>query len=267
MTASVVLGNESSVQMPIQVVDATFGSVPRSCGIPDTNPVSAGFNGILGVGPLAYDCGQICVSTAVGQYYSCRGTTCSGTAVPLSNQVPNPVAVLPSDNNGLIVQLPAISAAGASSVSGSLVLGIGTKANNTPSGVTTFTVDQYNEFTTTYRGAAYSGFIDTGSNGLFFPASGLITSCSSGWFCPSSVMNLSAGITGSSGSPNATVSFQIGNFNSLTNSANNVFNDIGGDSMGSPSFDWGLPFYFGRNVFIGIDGKTSSLGTGPYFAY
>jgi hypothetical protein len=33
------------------------------------------------------------------------------------------------------------------------------------------------------------------------------------------------------------------------------------------SFDWGLPFFYGRRVFIGIDGQASSLGTGPFYAF
>jgi len=57
---------------------------------------------------------------------------------------------------------------------------------------------------------------------------------------------------GASGSPSRDVSFQIGNFNALLRSGNRVFNDIGGDSPGG--FDWGLPFFFGRNVFVGIEG-------------
>jgi hypothetical protein len=71
---------------------------------------------------------------------------------------------------------------------------------------------------------------------------------------------------GASGSPSGAVSFQIGNFDSLyMNSSNNVFDDIGGSF--SSGFDWGLPFFFGRNVHVGIDGTGSSLGTGPYWAY
>jgi len=267
-TASVILGNEPAVQVPIQVIDYTFGHVPSTCGTPDQSPSQAGYNGILGVGPFVQDCGETCVSEAVGQYYTCSSSTCSGIAVPLGSQVQNPVALLPIDNNGIIVQLPSVPAGGEVSVSGSLVLGIGTQDNNSPSG-TTYTLDENGEFTTTFNSRSYSSFIDTGSNGLFFPSSGLLPACtgaSSGWYCPSTMTNLSATITGASGSPSSVVSFQIGNFNSLLNSTNNnVFADIGGNGVGG--FDWGLPFYFGRNTYMGFEGKGSSLGTGPYFAF
>jgi hypothetical protein len=45
-----------------------------------------------------------------------------------------------------------------------------------------------------------------------------------------------------------------------------VFSNIGGSTP--DKFIWGLPFYFGRNVYVGIEGKPpSSLGSGPFFAY
>lgn len=70
---------------------------------------------------------------------------------------------------------------------------------------------------------------------------------------------------GAFGSASGSVSFQIGNFADLINSSNFVFSDIGGTEVGN--FDWGLPFFFGKKVFMGIDGTASSLGTGPYWAY
>jgi cell division protein FtsI/penicillin-binding protein 2 len=87
----------------------------------------------------------------------------------------------------------------------------------------------------------------------------------SGWFCPSSTKSFSATNKGSSGSPRGAVSFKIGYYDSLTASSNNVFAEIGGDGAGE--FDWGLPFYFGRNVYVGLEGTESSLGSGLYWAY
>src|SRR5208283_809540 len=288
----VTLGSEqTSTPVPIQVIDSAFGARSPAIYCPgtlDVSPSGSGFNGILGVGPLVQDCGLTCVNSVPNPaiYYTCNGLTCTGTTVPLANQVSNPVASLPTDNNGLIVQLPGVDVGGAVSLTGSLVLGIGTQSNNSPSGATAYTLDPtYGEFTTTFSGVAYvagsghdgadGSFTDSGSNGLFFPSptsgtySGELSNyCSrhSDWFCPATTTSFSATIIGYSGTPvgGTVVPFQIGNFTNLINSSNMVFIDIGGNS---PGFDWGLPFYFGRNVYIGFENTTSSLGTGPYFAY
>jgi hypothetical protein len=269
--ASVILGSESAVQMPIQVIDATFSTAPTACQNANQSPAKTGFNGSLGVGVFAQDCGPACATIANnGIYYSCSGLSCSGTAVTLANQIQNPVALLPQDNNGVIVQLPSVPAGGSISVTGNLVLGIGTQSNNVPSGVTKYDTDPLGDFITTLNGVTYPSFIDSGSNGLFFspPPTSLLPNCpspNSDWFCPSSATSLSATNIGASGSPSGVVPFQIGNFITLLNSPNNVFADIGGSLPGE--FDWGLPFYFGRKVYVGIEGKQSTLGTGPYWAY
>ncbi|MGD0915175.1 MAG: DUF3443 family protein [Thermodesulfobacteriota bacterium] len=270
--ASIILGNEPAIQVPIQVIDSTFGTLPAACRNADQTPAAAGFNGILGVGLFTQDCGLVCASSARnGMYYSCNGSICMRTSVPLSNQVQNPVALLPQDNNGVIVQLPSIPGDGSPSVNGNLVLGIDTQSNNVPSGVTTYAANQVGEITTLLKGKFYSSFIDSGSNGLFFtpPLTSPIPNCPSPdsvWFCPSSTTTLSATNRGASGSPSGVVSFQIGNFMSLIDSPNNVFSDIGGNA-GVGGFDWGLPFFFGRNIYFGFEGSSSSLGSGPCFAY
>jgi hypothetical protein len=35
----------------------------------------------------------------------------------------------------------------------------------------------------------------------------------------------------------------------------------------SGTFDWGLPFFFGRNVFTAIESQNTPGGVGPYWAY
>lgn len=267
-TASVILGGEPAVQVPVQVIDSTFGTRPTPCQNAEESPSTAGFNGILGLGFFTEDCGSICeVLPRNGMYYVCAGASCTGTSVPLSNQVQNPASALVQDNNGVIVQLPGAPSDGLPSVSGFVLLGIGTRSNNVPSGVTSFPASQVGDFTTVFNGTSFSGFLDTGSNGLFFPSSGL-PSCAApnaAWFCPPSLTTLSATNRGALGTPTNAVQFQIGNFSSLIASPNRVFPDVGGNGPGQ--FIWGLPFYIGRNVYLGFEGKGSSLGNGPYWAY
>ncbi len=274
-TADIILANETAVNVPIQVIDSTFGTVPSSCGSPDTTPATAGYNGILGVGLFIEDCGADCQNYASnGLYYTCSGSTCTAAAAPLENQVQNPVAHLPVDNNGVILQLPGIPLGGVTSVTGNLILGIATQSNNTPSGAVMYPASSYGLFTTIFNSQTYNqSILDIGSNGLFFDPGSLrsLKSCPSGssaagWFCPSSTQSLSAINQGYAGLPSGTVSFQIGNASNLFNSSNNVFIELGAPMPGT-SFDWGLPFFLGRSVYVGIEGKTSSLGTGPYWAY
>jgi hypothetical protein len=130
------------------------------------------------------------------------------------------------------------------------------------------------EFITVFNGKTYSdSFIDSGSNGLFFDASSIKTCTinSEVWFCPTSIQSLSATTEGYAGSPSGMVSFQIGNASPLLSSSNNVFIELGAPytsgNTSYTSFDWGLPFFLGRSVYVGIEGKTSILGTGPYWAY
>jgi cell division protein FtsI/penicillin-binding protein 2 len=161
--------------------------------------------------------------------------------------------------------LPSVPSGGAPSASGYLVLGIGTESNNSPSsGVVAYGANSAAEFTTAFNGASLEAFVDSGSNGLFFPDSGIQT-CDGGWYCPSSTLPLYATTTGASGSPSGQVNFQIADYSTLSASSNNVFSDLGAYQLGM--FDWGLPFFLGRNVYIGIDGTSSVLGTGPYWGY
>jgi hypothetical protein len=273
-TAGVILGSEPTVQVPLQAIDSTFGTRPSGClnALATPSSTGAGFNGILGAGLFRQDCGGLCTASVNNGFYSaCNGAACSGTSVPLASQVQNPVALLPKDNNGILVQLPAVPLGGIASVDGALILGIGTQTNNTPAAVTAFPTNGVGDFTTTFNGVALkNSFIDSGSNGLFFSAPvTLLPFCpapNAGFYCPASTTSLTATNTGAGGLPTNQVSFQIGNLQNLLNSGNNVFSEVGGSGIPG-GFDWGLPFFYGKNVFVGFEGRTSGLGTGPLWAY
>ena len=67
--------------------------------------------------------------------------------------------------------------------------------------------------------------------------------------------------------PQDPVAFSIGDFEALVQSASNVFADVGGPLSPARGFAWGLPFFLGRKVYVGFEGASSALGTGPYVAY
>ncbi|NDG85288.1 MAG: DUF3443 family protein, partial [Proteobacteria bacterium] len=277
-TARVRLGNEPAVTVPIQVVDSTFTGMNAHCKGAMATPEEGGFNAILGLGLFQHDCGLNCAISALnGNYYACdSGTgTCSGAAVSLAHQVQNPVSLLPTDHNGVILQLPDLAATGATSAEGYLILGIGTRSNNVPDpAVHAFKANSsYGEFITRFEGQDDPSFIDSGSNSFAFPNGGAnLAICSypySGWFCPAGLSDLSATTISADQSISGAVPFQIGSFLSFANSANFASKTIGAAASSGISgfFDWGLPFYFGKNVYHGIEGQSSSLGQGPYWAY
>ncbi len=279
-TADVQISSESAASVEVQLIgdpDYPSATTPNDCtgtGGEEDTVDSFGANGIIGVGPFAQDCGEGCTSGVQSAwYYVCPSTSsCSDHTVSLAQQVTNPVVLLPTDNNGTIVELPAISAAGAATVSGVLVFGIGTEGNNDLGSATVLTADDtYGDVTTQFNGQTLTqGFLDTGSNGLFFSDSS-ITQCPGAtpgqpaFYCPGSTLNFSATNIGLN-DVSSTVSFSIANLDDLA-SSDFAFDDIGGTAAVANSFDWGLPFFFGRNVYTAIDGQNTSAGMGPYFAY
>ncbi|HTW50069.1 MAG TPA: DUF3443 family protein [Acidobacteriaceae bacterium] len=302
--ADISLGSETASSAPIQVISDTTTGIPSSCSNGSTNNENTaarlGANGILGVGLEPTDCyydgGSACdpssglSSPPYPAYYTCSGSNCTPAFVAVANQVVNPVALFPKDNNGVIVELPAVSGSAAASLSGSLVFGIGTESNNAlSSSATVFTLD-CDAFTTMFGGQTYGitnaeycegpeSFIDSGSNGLYFPnATGLPTCPAntaagdlSGFYCPTSTANLSATNEGQDGA-SKTTSFSVDNAETLftgSTSSDAALPGLAGENPTGYGFDWGLPFFYGVNVYSAIDGATMPSGApaGPWWAY
>jgi len=282
--ADVVVGSESASNLPVQVIGEKTFLMPSSCtGSPITDFRSLAANGILGVGLFTEDCGSTCAGPAALQstpYYACTtATACSVTSVPIADQVAHPVAAFPVDNNGTVIQLPSVPASGAPSVPGVLIFGIGTQANNALGGATVLSLDPSGFLGTTFPASGttmYTAYLDSGSNGLFFlnSATSKLAQCTGGlssFYCPTSTANLAATIVGIGGT-RTTVTFSVANAAKLPGNAY-AFANLAGPMPGFPSdstvpgFDWGLPFYFGRSIFTAIEGKPTSGGPGPFFAF
>ncbi|MFM0082246.1 DUF3443 domain-containing protein [Paraburkholderia sediminicola] len=275
-TATVQIGGETTATgIPIQIIgDSAAGAAPSGCGSgpAENTATDLGANGILGIGTAPTDCGATCStpSTAAtySNYFTC-GTSCARATVPLKQQVANPVANFTTDNNGVIVQMPPVSNTGASSATGTLVFGIGTQSNNALAATQTFTTDAFgNMNNSVFNGTTVTAFFDSGSNAYFFGDSSL-AQCGSnfaGFYCPSSAQTRSITLGGAS-STRASVSIGILSASTLfSNSSNYAFNDLAGQIGGSSSFDLGLPFFYGRHVYYGID-QTLSGGQTPYVGF
>jgi Protein of unknown function (DUF3443) len=283
----------SSTPLYIQTISSSNTGVPTACSnggtVNENTPQLLEANGILGVGLEPTDCFaqglvNLCdgsVQSPIPAYFDCPSSGCASNATQItidaSHQVTNPVTLF-ADNNGVIVELPPVTSA-AATVSGSLIFGINTQANNTLGTATAFPLSN-DSFTTDYSNQTLTdSFIDSGSNALFFPSS--ITACTdNSFYCPASLTPQSATNVGAGGSPTSIVPFDVDN-------ADNLFNNNPGDAAfgtlagpqgtpntctsggtGSCSFDWGLPFFYGRSVFTAIDGATvTNVGTGPFWAY
>jgi hypothetical protein len=277
-TADVEIAGEKASSLPLQVIGSpNFPTIPSDCvhhGVPEDDLANLGANGLLGLGQSIQDCGAYCISgPQSANYYACLSSSCTDTTESLAQQVQNPVAFFATDNNGVIIELPAVSVPEAS-VSGSLIFGIGTQSNNDLGGATVFGTDPIGDFNTTYNGRTYISFMDSGSNGIYFlhsSTTGLpICSEINFLYCPSSTQTISvlneaeAGTNGASG----TATFTVGNAETLLSNVNNAaVNGLAGPSSGPGQFDFGLPFFFGRNVYVAIEGKSTPGGTGPYSAY
>jgi hypothetical protein len=263
-------------------VDSTYPS-----GIPgqsdcskgaDVDPSHSGYNGIIGVGLLANDCGTGCTDPDATYYFSCNSGSCTNETVDAAHQTQNPVSKMPAGfNNGVALTLPSVGSCGSSGVEGYLALGVGTQSNNTPPVAVNVLAADPTDLTliTTFQGTQNTNsFIDSGSNTLGFYPSGSVLqdlgNCGGGandFFCPNDSPTYSASMQANTGGAQVSVPFQIVNSLSLVNSGNNSFSTLGSYGV-SGEFDWGIDFFYGRTVYVVTKGSSASgLGSGPLWGF
>ncbi|WP_156965942.1 DUF3443 family protein [Paraburkholderia bannensis] len=269
-SADVKMSAEVAPSVPIQVIgDTAIGSAaPASC-IWNTALSSAavlGANGILGVGVARYDCGAACArSTPATGYYYADAAVATPISMPLARQITNPVALFPVDNNGVIVDMPTVSANGAPTASGTLTFGIGTQSNNTlaSAGATVMATDRWGNFTGSLGGAsAIQSFVDSGSNALNFEDYAIVQD--GGFYVPSSPVNRTVAFTDARGT-SATADLAIGNANALFATYNFAFSNLG--AFLAQTVDLGMPFFYGKRVYYGIDASAAGGTAAPYVAW
>jgi hypothetical protein len=297
--ADVGLGKQVASAIPIQLIQddpSVALQVPQDCSDAVSGAVlnsasTLGSNGILGIGSVKLDCGQLCTlgeyTNSYVQYYGCpsdvtRIQDCRPAAVPSNFQVFNPVAALPEHNNGVVLVLPQVTGLGAFKVHGELIFGINSLFNNQLAATANrinLGVDWKNNFasylnvTTTFKDKVVANsYLDTGTNALFFADTGIANCVGSSWFCPADLLHLAAVISnGDNPQLNRTViNFDIGNADALFSTTNTAFQILGGThvSGGAPSqsFAWGLPFFYGRRTYLSI-WQQAGAESGPWYSF
>jgi len=282
----VTLGSETtSSSQNIQVIaDSAAGAVPSDCisqgsNNPEQTAAELGANGIIGLNGVQYDCGTGCVSATTpypATYYECpsANATCTAVNVPLAKQVANIVYGLPTDNNGVIVQLPSVATDGAATATGALIFGIGTQSNNTLGSASKIATDSVGDFTATINGESVSNsFVDTGSTYYFFTENELeqpVCTNPSDFFCPTTTKTESTvfSVTDGSSSNTYSTTFTVANAYTVlsASSTNYAVGNVAAvnDYSSISGLDFGLPFVYSRNVYIG---NQTSPGTGGYVAF
>lgn len=302
--ADVVLAGETASKVPIHVITTGADTSPSSCSsggnIALNSAVALGANGILGIGFEPTDCffdGQTTCDAADGlpsppfpAYYTCNGTDCTPAFVARANQVTNPVALFPKDNNGYIVELPPATKPMVT-LTGHVIFGLGTQSNNQFASSATVITMACDAFTTIFANQTlgitnpkncdgpYSA-IDSGSNGVYFPNFANLPLCPtstsagnlSSLYCPDGNVAFKATIQGQDGKSKP-ADFIVGNGQQLLTSSataqDSVLPTLGGTNAFGSGFVWGLPFFYGRSVYFSIADRTAPPGTpkAPWWAF
>lgn len=298
-TSDFTIGGETVSGMPFQVLSdaGQFTTAPASCSAGGGSNLGTvhdfGSNGIIGIGTTTTDCGVYCQSggQSAAIYYDCPTTGCvsviarAASASAPYQQLPNPIAAMGVDNNGSILVLPASPSAGTTTLTGMLYFGIGTQTNNGLGSATVYTITSSSSssgpglITAVYNGQTLpNSFLDSGSSLYFFEDS-TIPLCTDanfkGLYCPASTLSLAPVIKGLNGAT-YTDTFQLFNAVSQYN-AHPSFTVIPGvganpniifpSTAYAGSFDFGLPFFYGRSVYTAIEGRAAGGTQGPYFAF
>lgn len=295
VSADVTLGNQTASNLSMQVMDPTFASLETgNCpGNTMGSPTVMGANGIIGVGLMKQDCGVGCTpangTAANGSYYACTSQSCTsvaGTTLAAASQLQNAVSMFASNNDGLAVQLTSVTNPVATA-NGSLLFGSTNPAVtlalpamtklNLASSWNGYMILSFASASTWFApsspvNAYSSSFLDTGSNGLYFSgnASMLPTCASMAYFyCPAGTVSVTGMTMNGSSSGTKTISgtaFQIANVTGM-NLSYAVQPMLGGPigAGADPNmFDLGLPFFYGRTIFIGFE-TNSSTYSGSYY--
>jgi Protein of unknown function (DUF3443) len=259
-TADVKIGGLTASRVPIQVIETTDPNATKLCGADgDYNPKT--YDGIIGVSPSLVD-------TMLWGYYSCKAGNCQNITIDTSLGVGNVVGMFPTDNNGCVVQLPSIPSTGEKAVTGKLIFGIGTRANNQPpKDLLPIALDAtWGQFKVESQGKVYESAFDSGTWSYNVP---FLTKdlCPNDTvrLCPSAPVELPVDILNPAGNVAYLTSIEIADYNKYP-AGNMAFDNLGTAWPGSTQLMLGIPYFFGRSIYYAYDQRhiSSGLAKGPW---
>ena len=260
-----------------------------SGGSPSENSVATfGANGILGVMPAQYE---------YAAYYTCTANGgCNSIVIPQGQEANNPVYVLSAanDDNGIVVSLPGLGAAGAAqTATGTLTFGVTTSgvsnaskffAADVSSGLplvqSTITSESPPPASWAPPGTVPAIF-DTGTSFLSIYGTGMpATQDSYQWLIPSSPVTVNLSIQGAMPNTGSNTTGQlvvqpypeaVSVTSEQTLSSQYpyptywAFDDLAANSS-TPQDVWGAPFFFGKTMYVVYQGSFPQ-GRAPFYAY
>jgi len=215
--------------------------------------------------------------TDTGIYYTCATSGKSCVEDHSYAGIPNLTSKFSTDNNGVVITLPAVSAAGtATPVMGSLIFGVGTETNNKPPKGTIALANELANgiFRVNLGSTKATVYIDSGTDDLVATDSA-IAKCKDNqpggsiYYCPSKNTAISMGVYSyTKTAPAFNMGFTIANSDNLLSVSDVAYSSLAeavspGSTLSSTTYAMGLSTFFGRTMYFVFNGKTSSLGTGP----
>lgn len=285
-TADVRIGGETAKNIPVQVFnDVDHSNVPTDCsnGLPFADLNNFGAKAIVGVNPYSNPNNNY---TGV---YTCRESQpCAKVENPREIPVQlnlNPVVAFSKDNNGLIINLPPVNFAESSALVGYMVFGLDTQNNNQVNSSPVKVLGSSNpDFQVGYFHAnsnslnsSYAIF-DSGYQTYYFYDANM-AQCTlpnpdgHSYYCPNSFPQYwssrissynSADIVGEISALIINYEVTLGLHDTVVPGLGEVASQVDNLTI------YGLPFFFGKRVYIGLMGESGNqtpLGIGPAWGY
>ncbi len=261
--ADIYISGEKSSNMPIQIInDGNQSNLPIQCTSTGkfNNLANYGAKAILGINPSVYLSNDFFDNFTYtnGQYQLIMGSSDIIESINV-----NPIIGFKTDNNGMIFNLPPAASNQNVNLYGTITFGLNTQANNIINAtkvISNTTGGQfYAQNISPTEGEITEAIIDTGTNGFMFN-SDLRLCQRSNIYCPNTPTSW---VTQAFGVNSLLSPINITQQISNSQGKNQIAPFMGMARPNSQGIIYGMPFLFGKTIFMSFESTQTALGTGP----